>query len=380
MYKEDDNEFISSYERLLLKLRKNNVSHTPYLDGNVDLQEDTSLKEFALNLKKFDKDKANMDGTSAKIFTRLDDSCARGERKTICDSKYFGDLITELRNNPDCSYRTIYNDLISKENYIPRYFSVLLKDCHNDSSKVKAELFGSRLANLLGVPTAYYIGIKDNTPKSERMPGEIIDDYFAVASVDFVPYNHTMETFKDLTVGRKYQRIFENVGQWIGFIEDTLSTRFDGNVDKSSLKILEEDFIKSYLFRVALFPDYDFAVYNMGAVIDNDTNKFFLTPNFDMEAMMFEHLYQPYGMHYMPNKSKIKKTIKYCNEKFPDVISDFMNKLENSYLSGEIERVAKETLGTTGSKSIVSDISIACKNMSDCYNNPAIKFRDYLPI
>lgn len=377
---ENNNEIPSAFERLLLKLRKNNVIHTPYSEKDIDISNDEDLKSFATELKRSSKDKANIDGTSAKFFTRIDDGIAKGEEKAIFDSRYFADLITELQSNPDCSYKTIYNDLITKDNYFPRYFSVLLKDCHNCCGKAKAELFGCRVANALGVPTAYYLGIKDDTSREDALPGEIVGDYFAVASVDFVPYNHTLETLKDLSEGQKYRRAFGSLEEWLNFLDTVITRRLDGNVDSDCMKNVKEDFIKTYLFRESLFPDYDFAVYNMGILIDNDTHKFSLTPNYDMEGVMFEHMYEPQGFHYTPRNRKIKKTINFCKENYPDVLRDFMTRLQKAYTSGEINKITEETLKTTGSRSICKDISIACQNMLDCYEDSQIKFRDYFSL
>ena len=64
---------------------------------------------------------------------------------------------------------------------MPRYISALVKDCHNNPDRVRAEMFGCEAANALGVPTSYCFGIKDKGPKSKEYTGEIEDDYFAVA-------------------------------------------------------------------------------------------------------------------------------------------------------------------------------------------------------
>ena len=279
----------NTYEKLIKKLNKNDVSHKPYFNSDFDLSNELDVRSLAAKIRLQQRGDNPLDGTSVKFFTRLDDSINDVDpmlvQRGVCDSKYLSEYITEIQNNPDCSYRSIYNSLIRDDKYIPRYFSVLIKDCHNDPDRARAEIFGCKAANALGVPTAYTFGIKDKTPKSKEYTGDIEDDYFAVASLDFAAAGFKMETFKDMSQSKKFCCVYDSLDKWLKYVDMCLEKRFPDGVDEESRKGLRSDFVKSYLLRVTLFPDYDFAVYNGGILIDEKTNKFTMIPNFDMEGL-----------------------------------------------------------------------------------------------
>ncbi len=371
----------NTYKKLIAKLNKNNVTHIPYSNDNFDLSRERDIERLAYILKQEEKSDSSLDGTSVKFFTRLDDSISDIDvtttQRCVCDSKYLTEFITELETNPDCSYRSIYNSLIRDDKYIPRYFSVLIKDCHNDPDRARAELFGCRAANVLGVPTAYCFGIKDNSPKSREYTGEIEDDYFAVASLDFTPPGHTIETFKDMAQTKKFCCVYDSLDKWLKYIDMCLEQRFPNGVDQESRDSLRNDFVMSYLYRIALFPDYDFTVYNGGILIDEKTNKFSMMPNFDMEGMMYEHLYKARGNYYKPNRIKMKKLMAYCRENFPEVTANFMSRLEIAHKSNTFMDLLDDTLGPT-SEVIYDNIYNSCERMLESYKNPELEFKDFI--
>lgn len=370
----------NTYKKLLTKLNKNKVTHIPYSSESFDLSREEDVERLATELRKENGTEGSLDGTSIKFFTRLDDSISGFEpglaNRGVCDSKYLGDYITEIQNNPNAVYRSIYNQLI-RDGYIPRYFSALIKDCHNDPDRARAEMFGCQAANALGVPTAYCFGIKDSSPKSDEYKGEIEDDYFAVASLDFVPQGFEIETFKDMAKSNKLCCVYDSLDKWLKYIDMCLEKRFPDGVDQESRKALRSDFVKSYLFRIALFPDYDFTVYNGGIMIDENTNKFFMIPNFDMEGMMYEHLYKARGNYYKPNRIRMKRLISYCRENFPDELDDFMGRLEAAHNSDFFMDLLDKTLGPT-SQVIYQNIHNCCSTMIDSYNNPEIGLKDFI--
>ena len=370
----------NTFEKLISKLSKNKVTHIPYSKEGYDLTRQEDVEKLAAELRLENKEESSLDGTSVKFFTRLDDSISGSEpgvvERGVCDSKYLGDFIREIQNNPNATYVSIYNQLI-RDGYIPRYFSALIKDCHNDPDRVRAEMFGCQAANALGIPTAYCFGIKDDSPKSKEFKGEIEGDYFAVASLDFVPQGCEIETFKDMAKSKKFCCVYDSLDKWLKYIDMCLETRFPDGVDQESRKALRSNFVKSYLFRIALFPDYDFTVYNGGIMIDENTNKFSMIPNFDMEGMMYEHLYKAKGYYYKPNKLRMKKLMSYCRENFPEELDDFMGRLEMVHDSDFFMDLLDNTLGPT-SQVIYQNIHNCCSTMLDCYNNPEIGLRDFI--
>lgn len=371
----------NTYEKLIAKLNKNKVTHIPYSSASYDLSNDKDIERLAAELRQDGKGESSLDGTSVKFFTRLDDSISDIDVTTtqrgICDSKYMSEFISELQNNSDCSYMSIYNTLIRDDKYIPRYFSVLIKDCHNDPDRARAEIFGCKAANALAVPTAYCFGIKDTSPRSKEYKGEIEDDYFAVASFDFTPPGFELETFKDMAQSKKFCCVYDSLDKWLKYIDMCLEKRFPDGVDEESRKNLRSDFVKSYLFRIALFPDYDFTIYNGGIMVDKKTNKFSMIPNFDMEGLMYQYLYQARGNYYKPNRIKMKKLMSYCRVNFPEETEDFVTRLEGLHNTDFFMNLLDETLGPT-SQVIYDNIHNCCEGMIECYKKSEIEFRDFL--
>ncbi|MBE5739117.1 MAG: hypothetical protein E7354_05275 [Clostridiales bacterium] len=368
-----------TYSKLINKLKKNGFAYIPYTTEELDLSKEEDVSKLIEYLRAKEKADKDLDGTSVKFFARIDDSINQieGVDRGICDSRYFSEYITELQNNPDCSYVSIYNDLIRNEKYIPRYFSALIKDCHNDPDRAKAEIFGSKVANVLGVPTAYYFGIKDETLQSDGWNGEIEGDVFAVATLDFVPQGYSIETFKEMGQGKRGCGPCATLDSWLRYIDVCLENKYPDGVNQKCRQSLREDFVRTYLYRVALFPDFDFTVYNAGAYVKDDSDEFGLMPNFDMEGMMYEHLYQARGNYYKPNRKRLKRLVSYCNEHFPNVISDFMARLEKAHNSGVFMEFLDETFGEKN-EVIYTNVHNACETMLECYKNPQIGIVDYL--
>ena len=371
----------NTYEKLIKKLNKNNVSHIPYSTAEFNLSKEEDIERFAAELRQCQYGESSLDGTSIKFFTRLDDSANDVDpmltQRGVCDSKYLSEFVTEIQSNPDCAYKSIYNSLIRDDKYIPRYFSVLIKDCHNDPDRARAEIFGCKAANALGVPTAYCFGIKDRSPKKKEYTGDIEDDYFAIASLDFVAQGFKMETFKDMAQSKKFCCVYDSLDKWLNYIDFSLEKRFPGGVDEESKKALRSDFVKSYLLRVALFPDFDFTVYNGGILIDEKSNKFTMIPNFDMEGMMYQYLYQARGNYYKPNRVKMKKLMAYCKANFTEEVDSFVAKLEGLHNTDFFMNLLDETLGPT-SQVIYDNIHNCCERMIESYKKPELEFKDFL--
>lgn len=349
-----------TYEKLIEKLGANGVKHSPY-EKDFDLSLQTERARFVEFLKEERAKESAPDGTSLMFFTRIEEDFANKNDSTksiaqthkICDESGLKKYITEVQSNPNCSYKSMYDDII-KSGYIPKYFSVLIKDCHNDPDKIKAELFGSEVANLLGVPTAYNFGIKDGGEKPQKWTGEIIGDYFALGSLDFVPFGYKVESFKDLSV-TNYRRVYPSLLMWDDFLETTLMDRFGGSVDEECKKKTHEDFILTYLFRNTLFKDSDFAVYNSGIMVSDDNKKFTLMPNFDMEGLLYDYIYNPYVPTIFGNRST-KHDLSYAQNKYPQLTQKFMTGLEDIYKNGKLKEVLDKTLGTIESPYVYKNV------------------------
>lgn len=352
-----------TYEKMIEKLWANGIRLSPY-DKNFDLDSEAERTRFVEYLKEKNESADAPEGTSLRFFTRIEDGVSgkNDEQKDVlqnrkfCDKKHLGEYVDIVLSNPNCSYKSMYNELI-KSGYIPKYFSVLIKDCHNDPDKIKAELFGSQIANLLGVPTAYNFGIKDGGEKPKKWTGEIIGDYFALGSLDFVPYGYKTESFSELS-GTRYKRIYPSLLLWDDFVETALVNRFGDRISSEQKKKIHEDFVASYLLRKVVFPDYDFAVYNSGIMINENETDVVSMPNFDMEGMLYDYIYSPYVPTNFSNyyNKSIKNDLNYALENYSDITNKFMSKLQSSYKSGEIRSILDKTLGTIDSPYIYKNV------------------------
>lgn len=357
----------NTYRKFVEKLVNNDVKLSTY-DTDYNLSDNADRDSFIKSLEESPLEDDMLDGTSLMFFSRIDDSLEIEENKEknrqVCDSKYFKDYIDCVMNNPECGYRSTYDKLI-KSGYIPKFLSVLIKDCHNDSDKVKAEIFGSRMANLLGVSTVYNFGIKDKNPKPKKWTGEILGDYFAVGSLDFVPYGYHIESFKDLNHGY-YKRTYPSLMMWIDFIDTMLNDRFTGKVDEECRKKVHEDFVYTYLFRNILLKDTDFAVYNSGIVVSDDDKSFGLMPNFDMEGILYDYTYNPLTISIFENKGR-NRDIAYAMENYPKVTTNFMENLKSIVNDGRLDEVFNSTLGTIETPYLKNNMSKLINNTLDNY-------------
>lgn len=309
-------------EKFVAQLKKNGFKYVKYDEERAVGQS----PEEPLRDDRYDQ----IGGSSIKFFARIDDSKYGyhdySTPRKMYDSRYFRPFFSEVKHNPNCSYKSIYNSLI-KDGVLPRYISALVKDCHNNSDRVKGEIFGSRAANLLRIPTCYCLGIMD-TENPKVLFSELIGrDYFAVASVDYIEPGHTIEEFCEMRFEDRYFGCNDSLETWLNYADRCLKQRYPDGIDEESYAQFRKDFVKTYLFRVALFPDTDFAVYNGGIVSENGTNKFAMMPNTDMEGILEKMLYYGTKSYVRPMRSRTRKTINYCRKYFPEVLDEFMTDL-----------------------------------------------------
>lgn len=336
--------------------------------------------------------------SSGLFFVRVDDGKpSKKTGKQVCDSVYLKPFFEEIKNNAKCSYKTIYNDLVKKDNYIPRYISVLVKDCHAQTVGIKSEIFGSRIANILHIPTNYAFGIeyKDKITK-ENIFGEK-EKYFALGSVDYISNGHNIELFYEndnwtkASKGELFDKnnkpiTFEHVrgsrpkdeaslDKWIPYIKDCLHNRYPEGIDEVSYNKFMYDFVRSYLFRVTLFRDTDFAHYNSGIITLDGSNKFEMMPNTDMEGILR-------GMNYIGTRSyeagikaNIRKAINYCRRNCPEILAEFICDLDNAHKEGKIEAVLSELYPKTNiTKALYDNVNRDIGFMIDYSRRPVVLF------
>lgn len=369
-----------TYEKLIEKLKANGVKLSPY-DKDFDLSAEGDTAKFVEYLKEQRGKDGAPDGTSLGFFTRIEEDSKQNidsteiptQKYEICNGNCLKEYLVEVQSNPNCAYKSMYNELI-KSGYIPKYFSVLIKDCHNNPDSIKAELFGSEVANLLGVPTVYNFGLKDGSEKPKKWTGEIIGDYFALGSLDFVPYGYSVETFKGLSE-KRYKRIYPSLLLWDDFVETALVDRFGDAITVEQKKKIHEEFVMSYLLRKIVFPDYDFAVYNSGIMINDEAGDIQLTPNFDMEGMLYDYIYSPYAPTVWSNRA-IKNDLDYALTNYSDITNKFMWALKYNHENGEIKAILDKTIGTIDSPYVYKNVDKLISNTLGIYSKLKTESKD----
>ncbi|MBE5739116.1 MAG: hypothetical protein E7354_05270 [Clostridiales bacterium] len=366
----------NTMQKFVEQLRKNGFKYEEYSEK---LPPKIVVDDFEI-LESHDTE---IGGSSIKFFARLDDS-KKGfsnypTQRKMCDSKYFKTLFYQLTHNPNCSYQTIYNDLIKNEKYFPRYISVLIKDCHNNRNRVKGEIFGSRAANILRIPTNYCAGLKDTVHPSLIFSDTIGQDYFAVASVDYLHPGQTIESFSDMKYEQRCFSAEHSLETWLAYADRCLQARYPDGIDEESYKQFQRDFVKTYLFRATLFPDTDFAIYNGGIISEANSNKFKMYPNTDMEGLLESMLYYGTKSYMRPIRRRARKAINYCRNQFPEVLDEFMCDLENGHKEGLFIKALEDLyVRNSQNKAIYDNVRDSIEAALHFYKHPTHQIIDSL--
>ena len=298
------------------------------------------LSKQNVKFKEFTSIEGEYEGSSPKSFVLLDDSLSQKDIpstvRTMQDSKYFAHLFDEVKNNPDTSIVTYLNDAI-RDGVFPRYVSCLAKNCvingpkRNtiDDGRNASEVIGSRIAEMLGVPTVYTVGV----PAKDGTLG-------AVMSVDFLKHG---ETFDDILSMSKEKATFEysdSVDKWIIAIRKALKKKYPLGIDRESLHTLEtRDLPRMLLYKKGgLFKDVDFNTYNVGIIMNG--RKFKLAPSFDMECLLSTMKCSP--GYYSVDKGGMKDIVSYCARVCPDILEDFVARTNSHMADGSIPAVIEE--------------------------------------
>lgn len=237
---------------------------------NKDILADDSLKEYDDTSPKYPNQILN--GIHAKKFYR-------------CDSALFDQMFDEIRNNPNCSYKTYLNDLIKQEkDYIPERVSAMLKitsDVYSHSNDIidnfasEKEVLSSRIANFLGVPTVYNKKIR-------------FRDSAGILSVDFLKSDEKILDFDDdinmieseLDMDRP--GLFDNMN-----LEQTMARLnsvlfyYEKMYNFDHQQILK-DILTQYFVKTYVLDDRDFGYHNVGVTCDKN-NCIQVLPMFDYE-------------------------------------------------------------------------------------------------
>lgn len=240
----------------------------------------------------------NIGGLSLKRFVRF-------------DSDKFKELISELRTNANCSYKTYFNNLIINDNYTPEYLSTLMKVSKTGIMKsvysdyfIDAEIVASRLANMLQIPTAYNIKYED-------------DDYKYLLSVDVVEPEHFIHNIMELAYEPRlseYQTIREAV--YLLYTTLTGNNEYGIRIDHNTVSKIISEFIPMAMFRIETMNDIDF--FNNIFVLSNG-KEWKLAPMIDCEC----------SLATATELEVIEKDAEYLLERYPEEYLSYIEKLKN---------------------------------------------------
>lgn len=206
----------------------------------------------------------------------------------LLDSSALEEMVNEIANNPNCSFKTNKNALI-KEGIVPQNFSVLaMEDSFCDDE------FSSWFLNLMGVSTVF-----NKKFKNEYIAGNTVSFKTTcplMVSVDFVGFDEkfiSLNEYLKLYVKEdleereysseieelldKYRLVYETHHKIIGKKNLTDEEYSQG------LKKWEEAVCYSRLCRVYGLADRDACDYNCGFILNRKTNGIELAPEFDLE-------------------------------------------------------------------------------------------------
>lgn len=199
----------------------------------------------------------------------------------------YRELITEIKNNPNCAYDICY-DRSDLEGVAPAEFSAVLKR-PNYWCEVDFDVFGSRVLNYFGIPTVF-------NRRFEALDKDVgfVRNY--VASVSFIKQN---EEFFDLyDVNSKHDKKFELKNASKYGLEETLNRigiiveRFlrANHVKYSSVDIenYKRYMAMSIAVRVGVLADGDFKNGNAGIILNFARSYFRPVPNFDFGELFDE--------------------------------------------------------------------------------------------
>ena len=294
-----------------------------------------------------DLDSSTIGGHLAKTFYWVDDKkdgVVEGSARSIDDSMFFSELYQALLDE-NCSYQTYLNDSIVSDTpadrHYPQKVSCLVKNISDDTSCF-SEVAGSRLGNLLGVPTVFNVAVGKNPEINDTSD---IYQYFEnkfytptydyLLSIDFVPWKHRTIGFDEMDIYINKYREFEEIEHKIDVKLPKLAKDFRFKIDEDSLRKFKEDFVRLYLFRNLLCGDQDFEEQNVITLIDGNGN-IRLGPSFDMEFLFRENNSQ-HRINYATSD------MEYLCKHYPHIVDGFMTKLNAVNESGQILEILEIT-------------------------------------
>ena len=273
------------------------------------------------------------------------------------DQDYLKQFFRAVRKKGN-SYKSIYNDVILS-GYNPKYISVMKKTIDDDTGyynqNAMYDVAGSRIANLLGVPTAYNFIFTERNIDEDGYEDTLNTE---MLSVDFADYGKNMidlseaiyrlsdddlkrfdihinkdSLFTDLLL-EDWFKIFNNLPDMNSPIPKSLLT--SENMEK-----VKKEFIKMYFFRSYIIDDEDLEPRNVALRFNKEQGLLELAPSHD-----YDFSFKP--LSHILYKLSASNDINYCLKHYPDVVEDIMKGYANLrkkygvYLDDKNELIGEE--------------------------------------
>ena len=263
----------------------------------------------------------------------------------LLDSSALEEMVNEIANNPNCSFKTNKNDLI-KEGIVPQNFSVLaMEDSFCDDE------FSSWFLNLMEVPTVF-----NKKFRNEYSAGNAVSYKSScplLISVDFVGFDEKFVSLKEYLklyvkenledkeynseieeLLEKYRLVYEAHHKMVG---DAMSSEDY----QKGLKKWEEAVCYSRLCRVYGLADIDASDYNCGFLINKKTKEIEMAPEFDLE-FVGRHSYFLGGLVNLANFSneKLLKDDKYYKFLYDNIQANLQD-YDISTFIGDVDFISK---------------------------------------
>ena len=301
------------------------------------------------------KQEGNIFDESGSIGGSLAKKFVRVKNKYI--SKYIDILLHE-----DTSYVTSIDKFI-KENYdtltdeLPlQYVSVLLKGRRQYMGLLENEVVGSKIANLLKVPSVYneLVWVGNST---KVMSLDFVKPGTEVSTLE----NGVYEQSKNGTIIQHEVGDFNNdFSSWEALIDaqfkgdnftyneiaynskagkSLFDVCFDEKTRQKCKEQLKRDFVAEYLLRTMILDDADFYPRNVTVIQDKFQHKFYLGPANDFELILVPSANTSERMDFYD------RNIRYLMEKYPKETMNFCNHFKEAfYPQGNLNRDLIEDL------------------------------------
>lgn len=306
-----------------------------------------------LNFLKAIKEKFNISSTESSfeydktIFQEFDECLLDGvlggctKEFLRCSGSHlermYEDILSGHNNYVVCVDKNLHDPRYTKKMFKSSYVSGVLKFNRPGMFSVyctTAEIIGSRIAELLGLKTAYVAPVGD--PKDEK-------DLKSYISVDFLQGQEILSTLSDYT-NLNYLNSAYGIRRWMPIVSSVIQREIPDEVeDKQEIaNQFIADFINLFVIKGLILADRDFRPYNVGIVHNSGELDYRISPAFDYELCLIPWGTFPRDIDEATPIDGVSSTIKYLNKYYPQVLDDIVARLRQDGLEDRIKKIIDE--------------------------------------